>query len=172
MCGGARTTPGAACLFDAVTAWPFSAQVWPEQASGELPPWHGPQLLTDKVVSVLRLIDSDRVRCSNSTVASGSDAVDSLPEQPQPWACIVFVETKVSVACVCTGACRADGCAAVVRCCTRCNDTRATIAATATAVCCSFLPLCCHSCSTASRQRGRGCQAPICLVILEGPMIF
>jgi hypothetical protein len=80
-------------------------QVWPELQSSVVQPWHGPPLLTDKVVTLLQLLDADRKRCTTAengaAEANGSDAaaVDAAAADKDVdgdwWACMVFVETKV-----------------------------------------------------------------------------
>lgn len=73
-------------------------QVWPELRSDRVRPWQGPPLLTDKVVKLLRLLETDRKRCvaeAQAAAAAGRDDAAAAAAAEEWWACMVFVETKV-----------------------------------------------------------------------------
>jgi hypothetical protein len=81
-------------------------QVWPELSSPDVRPWKGPPLLTDKVVTLLQLLDADRRRCvvvkgAAEDPAAAADApagaTAAAAGDDEWWACMVFVETKVGV---------------------------------------------------------------------------
>jgi len=71
--------------------------------------WQGPPLLTPKVVTLLRLLESDRQRCIKENLAAqqncnSNDSQSDVGEgrgagaagaDADPWGGMVFVETKV-----------------------------------------------------------------------------
>jgi hypothetical protein len=69
-------------------------QVWPELRTPDVRRWHGPPLLTDKVVTLLQLLNDDRRRC---IVVEGPAAAAAAGGDEEWWACMVFVETKVGI---------------------------------------------------------------------------
>lgn len=71
-------------------------QIWPElYTSKPQRPWHGPPLLTHKVITLLRLLEADRQRCIKETADRVAAAGGGGGCSEDWWSTMVFVETKV-----------------------------------------------------------------------------